>query len=83
MCESVVPGVELRTALDEWQDRRFSGENSPSRLTTGFLDGNNPIVDIYELKVRASKNQRASSLLAPCNVMQPIDRAIVVTICSG
>ncbi|KAK9806465.1 hypothetical protein WJX73_010630 [Symbiochloris irregularis] len=46
-------GEELRVALEEWQDRRFSlTEDSPSRLTTGFLDGNNPIVDIYELKVR-------------------------------
>lgn len=46
-------GVEMRSAMEEWQDRRFSEQdNAPSRLTTGFLDGNNPIVDIYELKVR-------------------------------
>ena len=44
-------GEELRVALEEWQDRRFCCDDSPSRLTTGFLDGNNPIVDIYELKV--------------------------------
>ena len=51
--EGVAPGVELRSALEEWQDRRFSSADSPSRLTTGFLDGNNPVVDIYELKVGA------------------------------
>lgn len=50
-CAALVPGVELRHALEEWQDRRLSGENSPSRLSTGFLDGTHPVVDIYELKV--------------------------------
>ena len=44
-------GEELRAALEEWQDRRLTSEDAPSRLSTGFLDGNNPIVDIYELKV--------------------------------
>ena len=41
-------GEELRAAVEEWQDKR----NVPEpRLTTGFLDGIQPIVDSYELKV--------------------------------
>ena len=41
-------GEELRAAVEEWQDKR----NVPQpRLTTGFLDGIQPIVDSYELKV--------------------------------
>ena len=47
-------GEELRAALEEWQDRRLTTADAPSRLSTGFLDGNNPIVDIYELKVSCS-----------------------------
>ncbi|KAK9816445.1 hypothetical protein WJX72_000348 [[Myrmecia] bisecta] len=42
-------GEKLRAAVEEWQLKR----NVPEpRLTTGFLDGTNPIVDIYELNVR-------------------------------
>lgn len=42
-------GEELRTAVEEWQDKRSVPQ---PRLTTGFLDGTHPIVDSYELKVR-------------------------------
>lgn len=42
-------GRELRGAVDEWQRKR----SSPGPLlTTGFLDGVRPVVDVYELKVR-------------------------------
>ncbi len=44
----LVAGEELRHAVEEWQMKR--GTVGP-RLTTGFLDGTNPIVDMYELKV--------------------------------
>ena len=45
-------GEELRAAVEEWQDKR----NVPQpRLTTGFLDGVQPIVDSYELKVIAPR----------------------------
>ena len=49
-------GVELRAALEEWQDRRAAESSAACeltrpRLTTGFLDGTHPIVDCYELKV--------------------------------
>lgn len=39
---------ELKCAVFEWQDRH----EVDSCLTTGFLDGNHPIVDAYELKLR-------------------------------
>ncbi|KAL6785276.1 hypothetical protein ACKKBG_A03170 [Auxenochlorella protothecoides x Auxenochlorella symbiontica] len=42
-------GSELRGAVEEWQQKR---DASGSRLTTGFLDGVRPVVDVYELKVR-------------------------------
>ncbi|DBA96975.1 TPA: hypothetical protein ACH3X1_001299 [Trebouxia sp. C0004] len=42
-------GEELRAAVEEWQTKRAVPE---PRLTTGFLDGIQPIVDSYELKVR-------------------------------
>ena len=42
-------GEELRGAVEEWQQKRAA---SGPRLTTGFLDGASPIVDVYELKVR-------------------------------
>ncbi len=41
-------GEELRAAVEEWQTKRAVPE---PRLTTGFLDGIQPIVDSYELKV--------------------------------
>lgn len=42
--------------MEEWQDKR----NVPEpRLTTGFLDGIQPIVDSYELKV----HPKAASLV--------------------
>lgn len=46
---------ELRMAVDEWQTRRAKsaeGGTAGLLLTTGFLDGAHPIVDLYELKVR-------------------------------
>lgn len=47
---------ELRTALEEWQVRADADSSSAAhprpRLTTGFLDGTHPVVDVYELKVR-------------------------------
>ena len=47
---------ELRAAVEEWQQRADSESAVPCapprpRLTTGFLDGTHPIVDVYELKV--------------------------------
>ena len=54
-------GEELRAAVEEWQDKR----NVPQpRLTTGFLDGVQPIVDSYELKVNM-----------PMQAFQPLNRA--------
>ena len=41
---------ELRGAVEDWQ-AKHSGPEMPLRLTTGFLDGTSPVVDIYELKV--------------------------------
>ena len=35
--------------MEEWQVKH-SGPDMPTRLTTGFLDGTHPVVDIYELK---------------------------------
>ena len=49
-------GEELRTAVEEWQDKRSVPQ---PRLTTGFLDGTHPIVDSYELKVRRHSRSRA------------------------
>lgn len=48
--------VELRNALEKWQSR--SSDTGPCSkryemtLTTGFLQGIRPVVDLYELKVR-------------------------------
>ena len=42
-------GIELKDAVEEWQMKRHVPE---PRLTTGFLEGTHPVVDIYELKVR-------------------------------
>ena len=36
--------------MEDWQ-AKHSGPEMPLRLTTGFLDGTSPVVDIYELKV--------------------------------
>ena len=35
--------------MEEWQ-AKHPGPDMPTRLTTGFLDGTHPVVDIYELK---------------------------------
>jgi hypothetical protein len=43
-------GEELRAAVEEWQ-AKHSRPDMPLQLTTGFLDGTSPVVDIYELKV--------------------------------
>jgi atypical dual specificity phosphatase len=43
-------GVELRNAVEEWQQKRSRDPDLPL-LTTGFLDGALPLVDSYELKV--------------------------------
>ena len=43
-------GEELRAAFDDWQTKRGTAAGQP-RLTTAFLDGTHPIVDVYELKV--------------------------------
>ena len=51
-------GEELRGAVEEWQDKRSVPE---PRLTTGFLDGIQPIVDSYELKVQAQRTVLHSS----------------------
>lgn len=45
-------GEELRAAVEEWQAKRGSlGGEGGQRLTTAFLDGTHPVVDVYELKV--------------------------------
>ena len=38
--------------MEEWQQKRAAGAGG-QRLTTGFLDGSQPVVDLYELKVCA------------------------------
>lgn len=45
-------GEELRAAVEEWQLKRGSAGDGAQRLTTAFLDGTHPVVDVYELKVR-------------------------------
>ncbi len=47
-------GQELRHAVDEWQSKH----GVERVLTTGFLDGTHPIVDVYELKVRRALSSR-------------------------
>lgn len=44
----------MRGAVEDWQ-AKHSGPEMPLRLTTGFLDGTSPVVDIYELKVTTIK----------------------------
>lgn len=45
-------GEELRAAVEEWQVKRGTAAAAGAqRLTTAFLDGIYPIVDVYELKV--------------------------------
>ncbi len=44
-------GEELRAAVEEWQVKRGTAAAGAQRLTTAFLDGIYPIVDVYELKV--------------------------------
>ncbi len=44
------PGEELRAAVEEWQLKRGSPGGGGQRLTTAFLDGTHPVVDVYELK---------------------------------
>eukprot|EP00889_Picochlorum_renovo_P002419 jgi/Picre1/29449/NNA_004837.t1 len=48
--------VELRNALEKWQSRSSDAGPCSKRyemtLTTGFLQGIRPVVDLYELKVR-------------------------------
>lgn len=36
--------------MEEWQQKRGTPAGG-QRLTTAFLDGTHPIVDVYELKV--------------------------------
>ena len=55
-------GEELRTAVEEWQDKRSVPQ---PRLTTGFLDGTHPIVDSYELKVRRHSRSACPGLCVP------------------
>ena len=55
-------GEELRTAVEEWQDKRSVPQ---PRLTTGFLDGTHPIVDSYELKVRPPQQISMPGLCGP------------------
>lgn len=38
--------------MEEWQLKRGSPGGGGQRLTTAFLDGTHPVVDVYELKVR-------------------------------
>lgn len=48
--------AELRAALEEWQSRHMAADKICSNvlmpLSTGFLEGTRPVVDMYELKVR-------------------------------
>ncbi|KAI3425893.1 hypothetical protein D9Q98_007866 [Chlorella vulgaris] len=68
-------GEELRAAVEEWQQKRGTPAGS-QRLTTAFLDGTHPIVDVYELKVRLEHMlqrlrvlQQASLTGRPCCLM--------------
>lgn len=57
--------------MEEWQTKRAVPE---PRLTTGFLDGIQPIVDSYELKVSNLWVTFAAHVLLPsvcCFVMLP------------
>lgn len=47
-CSPRERGVQLREAVDEWTARNGVARGE---LTTGFLDGTHPLVDVYELKV--------------------------------
>jgi hypothetical protein len=42
--------------VEEWQHKRGTPEGG-QRLTTAFLDGTHPVVDVYELKASARKGQ--------------------------
>lgn len=53
-------GEELRAAVEEWQVKRGTAAAAGAqRLTTAFLDGIYPIVDVYELKVGPADAPRA------------------------
>lgn len=42
--------------MEEWQHKRGTPEGG-QRLTTAFLDGTHPVVDVYELKASAREGQ--------------------------
>ncbi|KAL4436854.1 hypothetical protein ABPG75_003993 [Micractinium tetrahymenae] len=70
-------GEELRAAVEEWQVKRGTAAAAGAqRLTTAFLDGIYPIVDVYELKVRLEHMlqrlrvlQQATLTGRPCRLM--------------
>ncbi|KAL4432560.1 hypothetical protein ABPG77_000497 [Micractinium sp. CCAP 211/92] len=69
-------GEELRAAVEEWQVKRGTAAAGAQRLTTAFLDGIYPIVDVYELKVRLEHMlqrlrvlQQATLTGRPCRLM--------------
>ncbi|KDD73181.1 hypothetical protein H632_c2452p0, partial [Helicosporidium sp. ATCC 50920] len=52
---------------ESWQDSWADPSPPlPPRLTTGFLDGARPIVDVYELAVRLEHSLARLRVLAPC-----------------
>ncbi|PSC74445.1 MAP kinase phosphatase with leucine-rich repeats 3 [Micractinium conductrix] len=69
-------GEELRAAVEEWQAKQGPAPAGAQRLTTAFLDGTHPVVDVYELKVRLEHMlqrlrvlQQATLTGRPCRLM--------------
>lgn len=62
-------GAELHEAIASWQARHHLA----AVLSTGFLDGSHPIVDVYELGVRLQHMlRRLTALAAGAMVQAPI-----------
>lgn len=60
-------GKELKEAIVDWQKRH----NEKDLISTGFLDGASPIVDIYELKLRLSHVLRRLRFLQDSHATEP------------
>jgi len=60
-------GKELKAAIGDWQKRH----NEKDHISTGFLDGASPIVDIYELKLRLSHVLRRLRFLQDAHATEP------------
>lgn len=65
----LLTGAELSEAIASWQARHHLA----AVLSTGFLDGSHPIVDVYELGVRLQHMlRRLTALAAGALVQAPI-----------